>query len=383
MAHKSNKIVFVNQSSGYLMIDIANAFCDSGLFDKVALISGKIKNKDSLHPNIHLSSIKTYSKKNVIDRTVSWVIATIQTLFWVLCKYRNYHVFLTSNPPPIAFITSFLSNPYSVLIYDLYPKGLIKGQFISEKSMINTFWSKYNAKFFLNANNVFAITEGIAKGIKKYSPQCQVDVIPVWYESVKKTTQSFDENQFVKKYALEDKFIILYSGNMGKSHDLESLIYLADLLKEEKEIIFVFAGEGWKKKIINDLIAQLNLENCLLLSYQSKDLFWDCLSATRIGVVSVAKGAELLCIPSKTYNLLSFGIPILGIAESFSDLAHLINENQVGECFTRENIQGMAKYVKAVKARKGMDYSENARKTAEKFTSANALKFLDCLYDLK
>ncbi|GHT66743.1 glycosyltransferase WbuB [Bacteroidia bacterium] len=380
MKNKSKKIVFINQSSGYLMVDIVNAFAQSGNYDEVALISGEIKNKETISPKIQLSFIKKYTKKNTIDRTLSWVIATIQSLFWVLFKYRGYHIFLSSNPPTISFITSFLSNAYSVLIYDLYPEGLVKGKFVSEKSVINKWWSKYNNKFFKKADHVFAITDGIAKEIKRYSPLCNVNVIPVWYESMKKTSGLSTENLFVKKHHLENKFIILYSGNMGKGHDLESLVYLANQFKNEKDMVFVFSGEGWKKQIINDLITELKLENCLVLSYQSKDLFLDCLSSAHIGVVSVTKGAELVCIPSKTYNLLSFGIPILGIAEDFSDLSHLINENQVGKCFTSEDINGMTKYVRSIKEKEGTDYRENALQTSKKYTSDNAFRFLDYLH---
>jgi glycosyltransferase involved in cell wall biosynthesis len=119
----------------------------------------------------------------------------------------------------------------------------------------------------------------------------------------------------------------------------------------------------------------------LILPYQSKDIFFDFLSSAHIGVVSIAKGAEKVCIPSKTYNLLSFGIPILGIAEDFSDLSHLINENQVGKCFRSEDVKGMADYVKELKENKESRYAENALQTSQKFTDQNALKFLEYQYE--
>jgi hypothetical protein len=374
------KIVFINQSSGYLMTDIVNAFYDSGMYE-VAFISGGIRNKETIHSKIQLSYIKNYSKKNIVDRTLSWIIATIQAWFLIRFKYQDYHVFFTSNPPTISFIASFVPNPYSVLIYDLYPEGLVKGKFISGKSLINKLWSKYNKRFFVKADNVFAITEGIAKEIKRYSPQSKVNVIPVWCESMKGTIHSPRENQFIKKYHLEGKFIVMYSGNMGKGHDLEALVYLAEYFKNEKDMIFIFSGEGWKKQIINDLVSQLNLQNCLILPYQSKDIFFDFLSSAHIGVVSVTKGAEWVCIPSKTYNLLAYGIPILGITEKFSDLSQLIRENQIGKSFTSNDIAGMAAFVQSIKEGKGNQYSENAFKISEKFTSDNAFRFLDYLYN--
>jgi hypothetical protein len=172
----------------------------------------------------------------------------------------------------------------------------------------------------------------------------------------------------------------MYSGNMGKGHDMESLVYLAERFREEKDVIFIFSGEGWKKQIINDLIHQLNLENCLVLPPQHKDTFFDLLAAAHIGVVSLTKGAELVSIPSKTYNLLAFGTPILGITENFSDLYHLITENQVGKCFSGDDISGMEKYVCLIKSGKGNEYEENALKVSKKFTNENALQFLEYSY---
>jgi hypothetical protein len=82
----------------------------------------------------------------------------------------------------------------------------------------------------------------------------------------------------------------------------------------------------------------------------------------------------------KAYNLLSFGIPVLGITENFSDLFHLITENQVGKCFSNDNISEMVAYVKSIKAGNGNKYKENALKVSKKFTNDNALEFLRYSY---
>jgi hypothetical protein len=68
------------------------------------------------------------------------------------------------------------------------------------------------------------------------------------------------------------------------------------------------------------------------------------------------------------------------MAEEFSDLAHLITENQVGKCFTREDIDGMVTYVKLIKAGKANEYKVNALKVSKKFTNDNALEFLRYSY---
>jgi glycosyltransferase involved in cell wall biosynthesis len=379
MAEKK-KIIFINQSAGYLTVDMVHAFYRSGLYETVALITGKTDDRRSIHQNIEVSFIKKYTKKTVASRILSWITASIQVLFLLLFKYRDYHIFLFSNPPLISFIVFFLRHPYSILIYDLYPEWLVKSGIIKERSIINRIWSRYNDRFFGRADNVFTITDGIAQGINRYSPVCKVSVIPVWCETFGKMTSSPEENRFINRYHLKNKFIVMYSGNMGKGHDLETLVYLAGRLKKEHDIVFIFSGEGWKKQIINDLIYQLNLDNCLILPRQSREIFPDFLAAAHIGVVSVTNGAERVCIPSKTYNLLSFGVPILGITENFSDLFHLVTENRVGKCFSCGDISGMAAYVQLIKSGQGSEFRDNALRVSKKFTGENVLEFLNHSY---
>jgi glycosyltransferase involved in cell wall biosynthesis len=378
--NERKKIIFINQSAGYLTVDMVHAFYHSGLYEKVVLITGKTDDGQSIHQDIEVSFIKKYTKKTLASRTLSWIIASIQVLFLLLFKYRNYHVFLFSNPPLISFIVLFLRHPYSVLIYDLYPEWLVKSGIIRERSIINRIWSRYNNRFFGRADHVFTITGGIAKGINRYSPACKVSVIPVWCETFGKISPSQEENRFINRYHLKNKFIVMYSGNMGKGHDPETLVYLAERLKKERDIVFIFSGEGWKKQIISDLICRLNLDNCLLLPRQSRDIFPDFLAAAHIGVVSVTNGAELVCIPSKTYNLLSFGVPILGITENFSDLFHLVTENRVGKCFSCGDISGMAAYVQLIKSGQGSEYRDNALRVSKKFTGGNVFEFLNYSY---
>ena len=127
------KIVIVNQSSNYLMYDIARAYKDSSLYDDVVVMCG---NPQSLQLEdqilIKVEKIISYNKKSIITRFWSWIIGTIQIACLVRKGYTGYELLLVSNPPTIHFLTYFCRNKYSALIYDVYPDGIVSGGFVTE-----------------------------------------------------------------------------------------------------------------------------------------------------------------------------------------------------------------------------------------------------------
>ena len=381
MRIKNKKIVFVNQSVGYLMIDIINAFAESGYYERIALIAGNIKGIERLNKKVTVLRMKHYKRNSLSRRKFSWIVGTVQSLILILWKYSRFHLFLTSNPPTISFITLLCRNSYSALVYDVYPQGLVWGGFISEHSVINKVWSKFNSRFYRKAQHVFTITDGMAKGIKAYNPSIKVKVIPIWHDELKGVPEDKKCNQFITLHGLHDKFIVMYSGNMGKGHDIEKLVYVANDLKDDRDIVFIFIGEGWKKTIIQDLIRNFDLTNCMVLPFQSEEMFPHSLSAADVNVVSAPVGTDHICVPSKTYNLISLGIPVLGIAEKNSELYQLIEKNEIGACFVKEDTNEITRFIMSLKNNREekMRYKKNSASAAAHYSSANAYMFVNTL----
>lgn len=375
------KIVFVNQSSGYLMIDILNAFAESGYYEKIALIAGDVSGVERLNQQITISHITRYNRNSTGSRLASWIIGTVQCLFIILWKYRGYQLFLVSNPPTISFITLLCRNSYSTLIYDVYPEGLILGGFISRNSLINKIWSRFNRRFYRKARHVFTITDEIAVGIKTYYPNIKVKIIPIWHDMLKGVPKDKISNNFIISNGLQNKFIVMYSGNMGKGHDIETLVYVANELKDDKTIIFVFIGEGWKKKYITDLIQNMNLENCMILPYQTFEMLPHSLSAADISVVSAPVGTGHVCVPSKTYNLIFLGIPILGISDNDSAIYQFVERYDIGACFSKDNIKGISEFISTLKDRDDviLKYKNNSISASVHYSPVNACQFVNLL----
>ena len=142
--------------------------------------------------------------------------------------------------------------------------------------------------------------------------------------------------EFKRKYDLENKFIIMYSGNIGLYYDLEGLIRVIEKFKgartaEGREVVFVFVGAG---SILDKLIKykdEHKLDNVIFIPYQDKDKLIYSLNAADVHWCVNAKGIKGVSCPSKFYGIAGVAKPVLAVLEKGSEVEILINEIGCGK----------------------------------------------------
>jgi hypothetical protein len=340
----AKRILLVNQVCGHLFIDIANAFAER--FDEVVLMAGNAQTySNTLDKRVKIVPIYPYKKANVRSRFFSWVVAVFQVYCKLLFSYRKYEVLISSNPPLAAILPAFLINKCTLLIYDIYPDGLIATNFVKDNNLIVKCWSLLNRKSYKKVNVIVTLTNGMADILEKYADRKKIHVVPAWASNINLQQKKDNENLFIKKYNLEGKFIVMYAGNLGKEYHLQPLLQVATLLESYRDIYIVIVGEGWNKHLLKSVIEEKNLHNCLLLPFQSNELFADSLISFQVGVVALAGSVNNVAIPSKTYNLLAAQKPILCIGALDTELADFLNFHQVGKAIEASNPEAMKEYI--------------------------------------
>ena len=322
------KILIVNQNSGYLTIDVANAFQEQ--YDKVVVLYGMNRlTERNFHPDIKIQKTIAYNRTSFVKRLWTWVICTIHLFFLLLFKYRGYHVLYYTNPPMSYFNALFFSNPFSIVVFDTYPDAL-KLIGLSETSFVYRIWRRINQKVFARANQIITLSEGMKEQLRDYVDTKKVKVVSVWSASDAFMPIAKESNLFLKTHNWIDKFIILYSGNMGIGHKLEVLIDVAKQLEEKKEILFLFVGEGTKKNTLIDLANKNELRNIHFLTWQDVATLPYSLAAGDIAVVALEPEATHSSVPSKTFNYMAVGATILAIGSLGSELEKLIYNHKLG-----------------------------------------------------
>lgn len=375
-----SKFIFSNQYAGYLFIDVVNVFaqkhdCEllTGHYDPIHL---------PLNPNVRKRLYIRYRKDKTYKRIFTWLVYTIQVFFRLLFIPKHTQLVLVTNPPLVPFIGYFLHRlrgiSYHLVIYDIYPDALVNFSFIRKGKTIHRLWSKWNHSLFRNANTIYTLSENMAEKIKEYNSSVQVEVIHNWSDTSLFRPIPKEENYFAVQHLQVGKLTIMYSGNMGSTHAVEKIVDMARAFKGNDSYGFFLVGEGAKKEQIQATKAAEHLDNLTILTYQPAEVFPNSIACADIGIVTLSAGAEDLSVPSKTYNLLAAGVPLLVIASPVSELARLVAHYDCGIAFTEQQVDAMIGFLRNMRENPARlaEMKKNARKASADFTSLNAAQYL-------
>ena len=127
------------------------------------------------------------------------------------------------------------------------------------------------------------------------------DVVPIWSNSDFFDKIPKSDNLFLKKNKFKTDFIVGYSGNLGLTHPIEIIIEIAKYLQNEKDIMFLIAGEGEKKYSLIQKLNETKLKNIKILGFQPTELYPHLLSALDVGVVTLETNYKNLSVPFENF----------------------------------------------------------------------------------
>lgn len=362
------KIAIINQDSGYLMIDLANAFVERG-FD-VLLITGRLATRSTpLNEKVQLYRIKEYNRETTLSRLWSWLRAFIQIWWIIASKHRNAHLWIVSNPPLNSFLPFSLPNNYSFWIFDIYPDILWNEGFIKKNNPLSKLWILANKVVFRKAKHVFTLTQEMKDVLSFYTSANKINILPIWTDNVVLKPIPKSENPFIEKHGLKDKFIVLYSGNLGLSHHLEVIPQIASLI-HNPDILFLIIGHGKAWNVLESMIKDKNLVNCLMLPRVPSEELPFSLASADLALVSTGSGAANLSIPSKTFNYMSVGAPLLSLSPKNSALSNLVTNHKIGKNFNHDDLTGIAGFIEKMYLKEAdyLEYSTNSLQLSYSFS---------------
>lgn len=373
---KDRKIVVVNQASNYLTVGFCNAFAQK--FENVALITGSIHIQgEELNTDVKVTYINKWAERPARKKFLSYIKACFK-IYWLLAtKYKKHEVFFVSIPPMGYLLNLMVSNKFSMVVWDVYP-DVFKITGMKEAHPVYKIWALLNRKSFKKAFRLFTIGDKMAELLETYVTKSKIIIQPIWSIFQKNERIAKNENPFVKEHNLLDKFIIQYSGNIGLTHKVEVVIELAELLKNNKDIIFQIIGRGPRVLALQKMVEDKSLPNCTFLPFQTDEMFPFSLSAADLGIVILDELTSKGSVPSKSYNLMSYGIPSVYIAGEDSELNAYAHKYEAAECFSENELSLAKDFILELSQNKQKwnTMSANAIATAQVFKRDNADKFV-------
>lgn len=331
-------------STGYYLTAIAE-----GLTDKfnVKVLCGQPNYsgrgirapKHEIHNEVEIfRAFGTTLDKNVIlFRLINMLTLSLSVFFKAIFNFRKGDkILVVTTPPSMPFIVAlaslFRGGSYTLLIHDNYPEILIAVEKTSESSFLvriieffNRWLYKYAAKIIVCGRDMKELV-----GRKTVGLDIPIVYIPNWAELEQVSPQPRENNKLLEELDLKEKFVFLYAGNMGHPNDLESIIFCAEKLSYDERFHFIFLGAGVKRKWLETEVSEKKLSNVTLLSPKPRSEQNIFLNACDVAIVSLVKKMRGVSMPSRTYNILAVGKPILGLVESDSEVAFVVEEDAVG-----------------------------------------------------
>ena len=243
-------------------------------------------------------------------------------------------VLVSYSPPlPLGLSAWLLSRiwhiPWVLQIEDLYPDAAVAAGIMKNKKVIS-FFLKMENFLYQNSHHISVISESFRKILlAKKVPNSKLDVIPVWADP-EEVHPLPKENSFRRQHKLENKFVIMYAGNIGLTSCLEDVLQAAELLKEQKDIQFLIVGEGVKKLSLEAESQKKQIPNISFLPYQPREFLAEMLAAADVSLVTLNEGAALSSLPSKIFNIMASARPIIAVAPLGSELMQIVEDAACG-----------------------------------------------------
>jgi len=138
------------------------------------------------------------------------------------------------------------------------------------------------------------------------------------------------DNPFSREHGLADRFVVMHSGNVGLSQNLDVLVEAADRLRSKERLTIVIVGDGAKRASLEAMVAARGLANVRFLPYQPKALLHNSFATADTFLVSLKAGIEGFIVPSKVYGILAAGRPYIAATDPSSEPAQIARESGCG-----------------------------------------------------
>ncbi|WP_074117679.1 glycosyltransferase family 4 protein [Bradyrhizobium sp. AS23.2] len=274
-------------------------------------------------------------KSAIVQRAAAVCLLAGQMFFSVLRRVRSDDiVFCVTTPftlPYTVLLAARLRRAKTMLlIYDLYPEALEAAGIVRSDSLAVRLIRFANALLFPRLDAIIVIGRDVPPLIEKY-PGVVPDqlrfipnwaLIPIGYREIDPTS----------RFRAPDpsRFIVGLSGNLGFTHDPVTVFEAARLLRARTDIHFVLSGWGVGWTALNDLYAKDRLENVTILKPVPEDELVEFLSAADLWVIPYRRHIAGVSIPSRLYNILAVGRPVVVTSEANSEGALVLGEEAIG-----------------------------------------------------
>lgn len=275
-------------------------------------------------------------------RVVSWGLFLLQA--WLRVPFMRWDRCIALTDPPFLASLAILLRPFGGVhrrifwwTMDLYPEILVSSGRLGEGHPLHRFLRWVNGQIIRRMGGFILLGECQLERFQTYPAWRDRDhlIVPPWdRRSIERVKRA--DNRFIEKYALAEKKIALYAGNLGEGHTFEPLVRVAEALRDagRDDWTLVFAIRGSKKTLLAE--AAKDLPAIVITDYQPVEWTSDLLWSAHVHLITINAESKGLVVPSKLYGVLETDAPVLFIGPDDADTAREIRRYHAGESLNEE-----------------------------------------------
>lgn len=191
-----------------------------------------------------------------------------------------------------------------------------------------------------------AIGEGMRRRLQDLGiPPTRIAVVHNWSDDVRIRPLAAAANPLRREWALADRFVVGYSGNLGRAHELETLLAAAEILREQADIVFLFVGGGTSMEGLRAEARRRGIPNLMFRPYQPTERLGESLTLPDVHLVVLRPEMEGLIVPSKFYGIAAAGRPTIFVGSQEGEIAGLLSSGPAGLAVAQGDGAGLAEAI--------------------------------------
>jgi glycosyltransferase involved in cell wall biosynthesis len=357
------RVIILNQffypdhsATSQLMTDLAESLSERGVQVTALAGRGGYNGGEKFKPREDYRGVRverawatSFGKGSAAGRLFDYLSFYLGATWRLLRLPRHDLVMALTTPPLIGLIALFVGRLRGMrvvsLVQDVYPDVAVSLGALGKRNPATRSLDYLGRLVLRKSDRVVVLGECMRERVlEKIGGRlaARVDVIHNWADGEMIKPLGGEENPFSAEHGLDGKFVLLFSGNLGRVNDFSTVLEAALALRDREDILFLFVGEGVRAGEIKEFAEKHKLGNVRMLPYQPRAALRHSLAAGDASLVTLADGLAGLSVPSKTYGILAAGRPVLYVGDPGSCVAHIVAGHRCGEVVTTGDARRLA-----------------------------------------
>jgi colanic acid biosynthesis glycosyl transferase WcaI len=350
-AHSRPQLLIVNRyfypdcsATAQLLTDLVDAIDGRGIQIRVFTSRQRYGDPKAVLPareayfgaEIHRLWTSRFGRIGLPGRALDYATFYCSAFLALLATVRRGDVLLAKTDPPLISVIAWLVARLrgATLVnwcQDLFPETAAALGFDVATGLAGRLLVKLrNASLKGAAMNV-AVCESMAERLRAEGiPSERLTVIHNWVDGERIRPLPPDANPLRREWGLSGKFVVGYSGNLGRVHDVEAIIDLIGALDYEPETVMLFIGAGLGYRRLKEIVGDRRITKTVFRPYQPRERLGESLTVPDLHIVSHRSDCEGIVMPSKLYGILAAGRPVLSVGNPSGSVARIVRDYGAG-----------------------------------------------------